>query len=48
MLTNRITRTKRARIIELRDLNWTHQAIASSLGCHRNTVGRVLRTEGLK
>ncbi|MEZ8196245.1 helix-turn-helix domain-containing protein [Vibrio cortegadensis] len=48
MLTNRITRTKRAEIIKLRDKSWTHQAIADHLGCHRNTVGRVLRKEGLK
>ena len=48
MLTNRITRTKREKIIRLRDANLTHQAIASRVGCHRNTVSKVLKSEGLK
>ncbi len=48
MLTNRITRTKREKIIRLRDANLTHQAIATRVGCHRNTVSKVLKTEGLK
>ncbi|MFA0349107.1 helix-turn-helix domain-containing protein [Vibrio sp. 10N.222.55.C6] len=48
MLTNRITRTKREKIIRLRDANLTHNAIAERVGCHRNTVGKVLRLAGLK
>lgn len=48
MQTNRITRTKRALIIELRDENLTHVSIAERVGCHRNTVGKVLRQEGIK
>ncbi|WP_369832188.1 helix-turn-helix domain-containing protein [Moritella sp. Urea-trap-13] len=48
MLTNRITRTKRKKIIELRDENLAHTAIAEQVGCHRNTVGKVLRQEGVK
>lgn len=48
MLTNRITRTKRQIIINLRDKNLSHQAIAQRVGCHRNTVGRILREEGMK
>jgi IS30 family transposase len=47
MLTNRITRTKRKTIITLRDKNLSHQAIAEHIGCHRNTVGRILREEGM-
>ncbi len=48
MLTNRITRTKRIKIIALRDENLTHSAIAEQVGCHRNTVGKVLREDGVK
>lgn len=48
MLTNRITRTKRKEIIALRDKNLTHTAIAEQVGCHRNTIGKVLRQEGVK
>lgn len=48
MLTNRITRSKREKIIKLRDANLTHNAIAARVGCHRNTVGKVLRQAGLK
>ncbi|MCD9546274.1 hypothetical protein GLP24_15635 [Photobacterium carnosum] len=48
MRTNRITRTKREKIITLRDAELTHLAIAIEVGCHRNTVGKVLRQEGLK
>lgn len=48
MLTNRITRTKREKIISLRDKNLSHPAIAELVGCHRNTVGKVLRQECLK
>ena len=48
MLTNRITRTKRRLIIELRDENLTHKAIAEKVGCHRNTIGRVLREAGIR
>lgn len=48
MLTNRITRSKREKIIRLRDANLTHNAIAERVGCHRNTVGKVLRQAGLK
>ena len=48
MLTNRITRNKREKIITLRDANLTHNAIAERVGCHRNTVGKVLRQAGLK
>ena len=48
MLTNRITRTKREKIISLRDRNLSHPAIAELVGCHRNTVGKVLRQECLK
>ena len=47
MLTNRITRTKKERIIELRDKNLSHAAIAKDVGCHRNTVGKILRKEGM-
>ncbi|WP_133152939.1 helix-turn-helix domain-containing protein [Vibrio breoganii] len=47
MLTNRITRIKKALIIEFRDQNLTHSAIAERVGCHRNTVGRVLRSQGI-
>ncbi|MEZ9595727.1 helix-turn-helix domain-containing protein [Shewanella sp. 10N.261.52.F9] len=45
MQTNRITRTKREKIIALRDANLTHSAIANQIGCHRNTVGKILRQE---
>ncbi|MEZ8602596.1 helix-turn-helix domain-containing protein [Vibrio splendidus] len=48
MLTNRITRSKREKILTLRDANLTHNAIAERVGCHRNTVGKVLRQAGLK
>lgn len=48
MLTNRITRTKREKIIRLKDANLTHQAIAAKVGCLRNTVSKVLKSEGLK
>lgn len=48
MLTNRITRTKREKIIILRDENLSHIAIAEQVGCHRNTVGKVLRKAGMK
>lgn len=48
MLTNRITRSKREKIITLRDANLTHNAIAERVGCHRNTVGKVLKQAGLK
>lgn len=48
MLTNRITRSKREKIIRLRDANLTHNTIAERVGCHRNTVGKVLRQAGLK
>lgn len=48
MQTNRITRTRRAQIIALRDENLTHLAIAVRVGCHRNTVGRVLRQERMR
>ncbi|WP_198437865.1 helix-turn-helix domain-containing protein [Moritella sp. F3] len=48
MLTNRVTRTKREKIITLRDENLSHAAIAERVGCHRNTVGKVLRQTGLK
>lgn len=48
MLTNRITRTKREKIIVLRDEGLSHITIAERVGCHRNTVGKVLRQEGLK
>ncbi|MDG2792193.1 hypothetical protein P7M42_13745 [Vibrio parahaemolyticus] len=48
MLTNRITRTKKALIIELRDKNLSHASIALQVGCHRNTVGKVLRQAGVK
>ncbi|MEZ9128841.1 helix-turn-helix domain-containing protein [Vibrio splendidus] len=48
MLTNRITRSKREKILTLRDANLTHNAIAEKVGCHRNTVGKVLRQAGLK
>jgi len=48
MQTNRITRTKREKIISLRDENLTHLAIANEVGCHRNTVGKVLRQEKMK
>ncbi len=47
MRTNRITRTKREKIIALRDANLTHIAIAIQVGCHRNTVGKILSQEGL-
>ena len=48
MRTNRITRTKREKIIALRDEELTHLAIALEVGCHRNTVGKVLRQENMK
>ncbi|RKF14487.1 hypothetical protein DBZ36_17705 [Alginatibacterium sediminis] len=48
MLTNRITRTKREKIITLRDENLSHASIAERVGCHRNTVGKVLRSAGVK
>ncbi|MEZ8233030.1 helix-turn-helix domain-containing protein [Vibrio atlanticus] len=48
MLTNRITRSKREKILTLRDANLTHNAIAERVGCHRNTVGKVLRQAGVK
>ncbi|MFA0117073.1 helix-turn-helix domain-containing protein [Vibrio breoganii] len=47
MLTNRITRIKKAEIIKLRDKNLSHEAIASQVGCHRNTVGRILRAANM-
>ena len=47
MKTNRITRRKKAQIIMLRDEGLTHQTIADKVGCHRNTVGSVLRREGV-
>ncbi|WP_367318005.1 helix-turn-helix domain-containing protein [Pseudoalteromonas sp. KG3] len=47
MQTNRITRTKRKVIIDLRDKNLSHTAIADKVGCHRNTVSRVLKQEGI-
>lgn len=48
MKTNRITRIKKARIINLRDEGYTHQYIAERLGCHRNTVSKVLKTLNLQ
>lgn len=48
MKTNRITRHKKIQIIELRDEGYTHQYIAEQVGCHRNTVGSVLRNEGIR
>lgn len=48
MLTNRITRIKRVQIVALRDENKTHMAIAERVGCHRNTVGKVLKQEGVR
>lgn len=48
MKTNRITRTKRQLIIALRDQDFTHAEIARQIGCHRNTVGKILRMEGMK
>jgi IS30 family transposase len=48
MQTNRITRTKREKIIILRDECLSHAAIAERVGCHRNTVGKVLRQENIK
>ena len=47
MQTNRITRIKRKEIIALRDKNLTHALIAEKVNCHRNTVGKVLKQEGL-
>jgi IS30 family transposase len=47
MYTNRITRTKRKEIIKLRDKNYTHRAIAQQIGCHSNTVSKVLKNEGV-
>lgn len=47
MKTNRITRRRKAQIIELRDEGFTHHYIAAKVGCHRNTVGSVLRREGM-
>lgn len=47
MQTNRITRTKREKIIALRDENLTHAAIAIKVNCHRNTVGKILKQEGI-
>jgi len=47
MITNRITRTKRKEIIKLRDKNYTHLAIAKEIGCHTNTVSKVLKKEGV-
>jgi len=47
MKTNRITRTKKVQIIELRDEGYTHQYIADYIGCNRNSVGRILRLEGM-
>jgi len=47
MLTNRITRTKRKEIIKLRDMNYTHLAIAKEIGCHTNTISKVLKQEGI-
>lgn len=48
MQTNRITRTRKEKIIALRDANLTHAAIALQVGCHRNTVGKVLRAERMR
>lgn len=48
MQTNRITRIKREKIIALRDENLTHLAIAIEVGCHRNTVGKMLKEENMK
>jgi IS30 family transposase len=48
MQTNRITRNKREKIIALRDANLTHLAIANEIGCHRNTVSKVLKEENMK
>ena len=45
MKTNRITRVKKAQIIALRDEGYSHVTIAERVGCHRNTVGKVLRAE---
>jgi IS30 family transposase len=47
MYTNRITRAKRKEIIKLRDRNYTHRAIATEVGCHSNTVSKVLKKEGV-
>lgn len=47
MQTNRITRKRKALIIKLRDEGLTHQSIAEQVGCHRNTVGSILRREGM-
>ncbi|WP_414716589.1 MULTISPECIES: helix-turn-helix domain-containing protein [Thalassolituus] len=48
MKTNRITRVRKAQIIALRDEGYTHQYIAEKVGCHRNTVGTVLRDARIK
>jgi IS30 family transposase len=47
MQTSRITRTKREKIIALRDENLTHTSIAEQVNCHRNTVSKILKQEGL-
>ena len=47
MFTKIITRQKRQKIIELRDKNYTHQYIAEQVGCHRNTIGKILKKEGI-
>ncbi|KGJ93332.1 helix-turn-helix domain-containing protein [Colwellia psychrerythraea] len=47
MFTKRITRQKRQQIISLRDKNYAHKYIAEKVGCHRNTVGKILKQEGL-
>ena len=47
MRTNRSTRTKREKIIAVRDEGLTHSSIAEQVSCHRNTVGKILKQEGL-
>lgn len=47
MQTNRITRVRREKIIALRDDNLTQASIAEQVNCHRNTVSKVLKQEGL-
>lgn len=48
MFTKRITRQKRQQIISLRDKNYVHQYITEKVGCHRNTVGKILKQEGME
>ena len=47
MYTNRLTQAKKLMILQLSEEGFTQAWIASEVGCHRNTVGRFLRRNGI-